>query len=134
MNTALTKEQHMAVDRFYWDGLTMRTLYRFTLEYAAAIQKNNAWAERTHVRMAEAEAFLASVDPKDVRKHKDASTEVDNCTKLLARLAEETTMLESKYASAEAQRVMFHARRAEHPDDGIVAVASRARYPTRCDC
>lgn len=134
MNTALTKEQHLAVDRYYWDGLIMNSLYRFTLEYAAEINKNKAWIERTHIRMTNAVAILDAVDPKDVRKHKDASIEVDNCTKLLARLTAETTELEGKYASTESQRAAIHARRDEHPFNGIVAVTSRTRYRPRCNC
>jgi hypothetical protein len=129
MNTVLTKEQHMAVDRYYWDGLHIQSLYFAMFQYSEQVAKNTAWMDRTNLRMIEAIDALNAVDPKDMRKHKDASIEVDNCTKLLARLTDETVQLKLKYASTTAQHAAIYARRNEHPHNGVIASTSRIRYP-----
>jgi hypothetical protein len=132
--TILTNEEHMQVDRLYWDGLAMAQLYRVSVCLADKIRSNEAWIARTQIRMTGAVADLNATDPKDARKYKDAQTEVDNCTKLLTRLTAENEELTLKKTSADAQHGVIYARVLAYPFGGKIHRACEARYPRTRPC
>lgn len=132
MTRLLTNDELLAVDKLYWDILAMITLYRTWTGYNAKLMSNHAWIARTQTRLTGAVAVLDGIDEKNIRALKDAQTEVDNCTKLLTRLALENEDLLAKHNSTKAQHAAIYARVAEHDFHGPVATRCRERYNGAC--